>query len=151
VQCRKARKINRHTGDANEQEFVDQIRDYTPSKLADGDLNSIEGGALAANGSAVLAIAEDTIPDTGAQAPKGYVKLVDVNVDLAELWPNTDNLFFEAATTCDTFIIEEKNVFRDDINHEHICSVSQNSLLVCENMSLACLDMLSTCSDVIVL
>jgi hypothetical protein len=59
----------------------------------------------------VLAIAEDTIPDTGAQAPKGYVKLTDVNVDLAELWPSTDNLFFEAATTCDTFINEAKMFF----------------------------------------
>jgi hypothetical protein len=70
VQCRKKRKINRHTADANEQELTDQIRGYTPSMLEDGDLNSIEGGALAANGSAVLAIAEDAIPDTGAQAPK---------------------------------------------------------------------------------
>ena len=120
VQCRKKRKINEHTADANEQDLNEEIRGYIPSMLEDVDLNSIEGGALAANGSAVLAIAEDTIPDTGAQAPKGYVKLVDVNVDLAELWPNTDNLFFEAATTCDTIINEEKNVFHADVNHEHI-------------------------------
>ena len=111
VQWRKKQKINRHTADANEQDLTDQIRGYTPSKLEDGDLNSIEGGALAANGSAVLAIAGNALPDTGAQAPKGYVKLVDVNVDLAELWPNTDNLFFEAATICDTIINEEKMFF----------------------------------------
>ena len=111
VQCRKKRKINRHTADANEQELTDQIRGYTPSMLEDGDLNSIEGGALAANGSAVLAIADDTIPDTVAQAPKTHVKLVDVKTDLAELWPSKDNLFFEAATTCDTFINEEKRFF----------------------------------------
>ena len=111
VQCRKKRKINRHTADANEQELTDQIRGYTPSMLEDGDLNSIEGGALAANGSAVLAIAEDTIPDTRAQAPKGHVKLVDVKADLAELWPSKDNLLFEAATTCDTFINEAEKIF----------------------------------------
>jgi hypothetical protein len=111
VQWRKKRKINRHTADANEQELTDQIRGYTPSMLEDGDLNSIEGGALAANGSAVLAIADDTIPDTVAQAPKTHVKLVDVKTDLAELWPNKDNLFFEAATTCDTLINEEKRFF----------------------------------------
>jgi len=111
VQCRKKRKINRHTADANEQELTDQIRGYTPSMLEDGDLNSIEGGALAANGSAVLAIAEDTIPDTRAQAPKGQVKLLDVNADLVDLWPSKDNLFFEAATTCDTIINEEKMFF----------------------------------------
>jgi hypothetical protein len=111
VQCRKKRKINLHTADANEQDLTDQIRGYIPSMLEDGDLNSIEGGALAANGSAVLAIAGNALPDTGAQAPKGYVKLVDVNVDLAELWPNTDNLFFEAATTCNTIINEEKMFF----------------------------------------
>jgi hypothetical protein len=116
VQWRKKQKINRHTADANEQDLTDQIRGYTPSKLEDGDLNSIEGGALAANGSAVLAIAEDAIPDTGAQAPKGHVKLVDVKADLAELRPSKDNLFFEAATTCDTFINQAKNVFRDDIS-----------------------------------
>ena len=111
VQCRKKRKINRHTADANEQELTDQIRGYIPSMLEDGDLNSIEGGALAANGSAVLAIADDTIPDTVAQAPKTHVKLVDVKTDLAELWPSKDNLFFEVATTCDTIINEEKMCF----------------------------------------
>ena len=111
VQCRKKRKINRHTADASEQELTDQIRGYTPSMLEDEDLKSIEGGALAANGSAVLAIADDTIPDTVAQAPKTHVKLVDVKTDLAELWPSKDNLFFEAATTCDTFINEEKRFF----------------------------------------
>ena len=108
VQCRKKRKINRHTADANEQELTDQIRGYTPSMLEDGDLNSIEGGALAANGSAVLAIAEDAIPDTRAQAPKGHVKLLDLKADLADLWPGKDNLLFEAATTCDTFINQAK-------------------------------------------
>jgi len=111
VECRKKRKINEHTADANEQDLNEEIRGYIPSMLEDVDLNSIEGGALAANGSAVLAIADDTIPDTVAQAPKTHVKLVDVKTDLAELWPNKDNLFFEAATTCDTLINEEKRFF----------------------------------------
>ena len=123
VQCRKVRKSNRHTADANEQELVDQIRGYTPSMLADGDLNSIEGGALAANGSAVLAIAEDAIPDTRAQAPKGHVKLLDLDADLEELWPSKDNLFFEFATTCDTFINQTKIFLLMTSAGKHVASL----------------------------
>jgi len=125
VQCRKKRKINRHTADANEQELTNQIRGYTPSMLEDGDLNSIEGGALAANGSAVLAIAEDTILDTRAQAPKGQVKLLDVNADLVDVWPSKDNLFFEAATTCDTFINQAKIVLLMTSAGKHVSSPSK--------------------------
>jgi hypothetical protein len=126
VQCRKARKINRHTGDANEQEFVDQIRDYTPSKLADGDLNSIEGGALAVNGSAaVLAIAEDVIPDTTEEATKGHVKLMDLEADLDKLWPSKDNLFFEFETTCVTFINQTKICLLMTSAGKHVSSLPE--------------------------